>query len=248
MAVSVSILWSGSALAGGADKEKAGKAYEKVLSETVPEMMKFIRKYPDSEEAEKARYIVGSIFTRYASDTWLKKNLKAAKAFLADLEESEHRLAKSMKGKVLDIELLAGKAPPAIEVTALDGKPLSLDDYKGKVLLIDFWATWCGPCRAELPNVKQVYEKYHEKGFEILGVSLDKDRGKLETFIETEDMPWRQVFDGKGWENEIAALYGVSSIPKTYLLDGKGKVVKFNLRGEELGKAVGELLAGSKEM
>lgn len=244
MAVAVSVLGSGCAMAG--DKGDVSKAYEKALDRSVSALTKFTSQHPDSDEAEKARYMVASIYTRYASTDWLKKNLENAKAFLADLEAREHRMVRGMKGKVLDIELLAGKAPPAIEVTALDGKPLSLGDYEGKVLLIDFWATWCGPCIRELPNVKEVYAKYKDKGFDILGVSLDRDgaREKLEKFIQENEMPWRQIYDGKGWESEVGSLYGVSSIPKTYLLDKEGKVVEVGLRGEALGKTVAKYLEG----
>jgi thiol-disulfide isomerase/thioredoxin len=243
LCVSAALLFSGNALAGGGDKSE--KDFEKALDESMASIMKFLEKHPDSEQAEGARYIAATIFTRYSTEEWQKKNLKMGKALLADLEEAEHRTAKTVKGKILDIELLKGEPPPPIEVTALDGKPLSLSDYKGKVLLIDFWATWCGPCIRELPNVKEVYEKYKEKGFDILGISLDQDRGRLESFLESESMPWRQVFDGKGWQNEVAGLYGVTSIPKTYLLDQNGKVVKIGLRGEDLGKEVARLLEGN---
>src|SRR4051812_24536454 len=120
----------------------------------------------------------------------------------------------------------------------LDGKPLSIASRKGKVVLVDFWATWCGPCVAELPNVLKTYEKYHDKGFEIIGISLDSDKDKLTSFIKQKNMTWPQYFDGKGWENKISTQYGIRSIPATYLLDKEGKVLAIGLRGEELEAAV----------
>lgn len=136
-----------------------------------------------------------------------------------------------------------GVEPKPIDVTAFDGKPLKLSALKGKVVLIDFWATWCGPCIQELPNVIAAYKKYHGQGFEIVGISLDQDEQKLKDFLASHDMPWPQFFDGKGWQNEVGQLYGVQSIPKTYLLDRDGKVRRVGLRGEALGREVQKLLA-----
>lgn len=244
LAVSASTLGSRGALAGGGDKEKkATKAFSKVLDKAASELAKFVASHPDSEEAAKARTILVMLYTKNAPMEWVRKHMKAAKVLLADLEEREDRQAGYLKGKLLEIEVV-GNAPPAINTTGLDGKPILLDGYKGKVLLIDFWATWCGPCRAELPNVKAVFEKYKDQGFDILGVSLDRDQEMLEAFIAENEMPWRQIFDGKGWQNEIAVLYGVKSIPKTYLLDRDGKVVTIGVRGDALEPAVAALIEG----
>ncbi len=133
---------------------------------------------------------------------------------------------------------------PDFEVKDLDGKPLALSRYKGKVVMIDFWATWCGPCVGEVPNVVGVYQKYHDKGFEIIGVSLDKegDKAKLAAFIKEHHMPWSQFYDGKYWQNEMAVKCGVRSIPATYLLDGTGKIIAKNVRGDTLEPAVKKAL------
>jgi peroxiredoxin len=96
---------------------------------------------------------------------------------------------------------------------------------------------------AELPNVLKTYEKHHAQGFDIIGVSLDKDEAKLKTFIADRKMPWKQYFDGKGWGSKLGARYGVNSIPATYLLDGEGKIIAKNLRGEALEEAVAKVLA-----
>lgn len=133
-----------------------------------------------------------------------------------------------------------------IKFTSVQGEEIDLAAMRGKVVLVDFWATWCGPCIAELPNVQETYAKHHDKGFEIIAISLDKDKDKLTEFIEAKKMPWPQYFDGKGWQNEISTGFGISSIPATFLIGVDGKIVATNLRGDALEKAVAEQLAKPK--
>jgi thiol-disulfide isomerase/thioredoxin len=156
---------------------------------------------------------------------------------IRDLENDEKRAAK------IQSTLNVGAKFPEFNEKGVDGKPLSLADYKGKVVLIDFWATWCGPCRGEIPNVVASYQKYHGKGFEVIGVSLDQDRQKLLDYTRQQNMTWQQYFDGQGWSNKLAAKYGIESIPATYLLDGNGKIIGQDLRGDALGAAVAKALA-----
>lgn len=151
-------------------------------------------------------------------------------------------MEKQKEAKKIQKSLAEGTKFPDFDEKDLDGKPLSVANYKGKVVLVDFWAVWCGPCVAELPNVLKAYEAHHAKGFEIIGISLDQDEKKLKAFIEEKKMTWVQYFDGKGWGNKLAAKYGVNSIPATYLLDGEGKIIGKNLRGEALEKAVAKAL------
>jgi peroxiredoxin len=150
---------------------------------------------------------------------------------LASLERQE-------AAKKIQASLVVGAKFPDFQEKDINGKPISVSQYKGKVVLVDFWATWCGPCLAELPNVLSAYEKYHSRGFEILGLSLDQNEQKLRDFIKDRKMTWQQYFDGKVWENKLAQQYGVVGIPATYLLDGNGVIIGKDLRGDELDKAV----------
>jgi thiol-disulfide isomerase/thioredoxin len=128
----------------------------------------------------------------------------------------------------------------------VQGPPFDLRDLRGKVVLVDFWATWCGPCVAELPHVREVYERYHAKGFEVVGVSLDYTRDKLAEYVKEKQIPWPQVyFDEEGkrdWANPLARRYGVTSIPNMILVDAEGRVVPEEVRGKALGPAVARLL------
>ena len=130
-----------------------------------------------------------------------------------------------------------------IAFTALGGAEIDLAKMKGKVVLVDFWATWCGPCVGEMPTVIAAYDKFKDKGFEVVGISLDQDKAALEGFIKEQGMTWPQYFDGKGWQNDIAGKYGIQSIPATFLVGKDGKIVATDLRGPALENKLAELLA-----
>jgi thiol-disulfide isomerase/thioredoxin len=131
----------------------------------------------------------------------------------------------------------------------LDGKPFDLKELRGKVVLVDFWATWCPPCVAEMPGNREVYRRHQAEGFEIVGVSLDESREALVQFTGQHDIKWRQIFfpdkDKPGGQNPLALRYRVDAIPLTVLVDRQGKVVDLNLRGREVEPAVEKALAGS---
>lgn len=127
-----------------------------------------------------------------------------------------------------------GQMAPELNFADTSGKPVALSSLRGKVVLIDFWASWCGPCRQENPNVLRLYNQYKDRGFEVYGVSLDEDRGQWLEAIHKDGIYWTHVSDLMKWQSAAARLYAVSSIPATFLLDREGKIIGKNLRGNEL--------------
>lgn len=137
-----------------------------------------------------------------------------------------------------------GAVAPAFTQNDVDNKPVSLSSFRGKYVLVDFWASWCGPCRAENPNVVKAYHRYKGKNFTILGVSLDRP-GKKDAWlaaIKADGLEWTQVADFKFWENEAAKLYGIRAIPQNFLIGPDGKIIGKNLTGEDLEKKLEEIL------
>jgi thiol-disulfide isomerase/thioredoxin len=138
-------------------------------------------------------------------------------------------------------KLMSGTVAPDFTFPTPEGKPLALSSFKGKIVLVDFWASWCGPCRKENPNVVRMYNKYHKKGFEILGVSLDEDKERWVAAIKKDGLVWPHVSDLKGWQSEACRLYGIDAIPFTILLDKEGKIIAKSLRGAALEQKLEEL-------
>jgi thiol-disulfide isomerase/thioredoxin len=145
---------------------------------------------------------------------------------------------------------LPGK-PLKLSGTLLSGRPLDWKEYEGKVVLVDFWATWCGPCRQELPNVLNMYHAYHDQGFDVIGICLDDDPDQARTFIKQKQLPWSTLFSvdesQRGWSDPRAVEFGVTGIPMAILLDRDSKVVSLNARGEELGRLLREMLGAPAE-
>ena len=135
-----------------------------------------------------------------------------------------------------------GQLAPDINLPSPDGKEIALSSLRGKIVLIDFWASWCGPCRKEMPNVVKAYAKFKDKGFEIFGVSLDKEKERWVEAIGKDGITWPQVSDLMQWESQVVRLYNIQGIPYTVLLDKEGKILAKNLRGEDLEKKLTEVL------
>jgi thiol-disulfide isomerase/thioredoxin len=129
-----------------------------------------------------------------------------------------------------------GPSPLDLKFTSVDGKAIDLSKLRGKVVLVDFWATWCPPCREEVPNVVAAYQKYHDKGFEILGISLDQDKDALLAFTKEHGMVWPQYFDGKGWDNDISKGFGIEEVPTMWLVGKDGKLITTDAREDLAGQ------------
>ena len=231
------------------EKIKAGQRTEASLAPELKEMDGLIAKYRASKPEDAAMISVMKaglylqVFENPAQSIVILKQIKAdfpASKPAAKIDLMVESLETKMKA---DARVAIGSPFPTFAEKDVNGQPLDLAAYKGKVVLIDFWATWCGPCVEELPNVIAAYAKYHAKGFEIIGISLDKDRATLLAFLKEKNITWQQYFDGKGWENKLSSSYGIESIPATFLLDGEGKIIAKDLRGEALDQKLATLLA-----
>jgi peroxiredoxin len=140
--------------------------------------------------------------------------------------------------------LVVGAPFPNFNEMDIDGKPLSVANYRGRVVLIDFWATWCPRCVIELPNIMAAYKKHQDQGFEVIGISLDDDRQQLEKFLRVNNgMTWPQYNDGLFWKTKLAVKYGIQKLPSNFLLDGSGNIIGKDLMGNELEAAVAKALA-----
>ena len=157
-------------------------------------------------------------------------------------ELGNSELAEEYRKKADPMSELVGKVVPDFSATALDGKPISLQQYRGKVILLDFWGIWCGFCLAEMPNVKRVYNTYKDQGFDIIGVNLDTDETRLRNYLKENDIQWRQIFSGQKWKSPLVQQYHIRSIPAPWLIDRDGTLISREARGVKLERLVIEAL------
>ncbi|MEO6893949.1 MAG: TlpA disulfide reductase family protein [Ginsengibacter sp.] len=208
------------------------------VKEAVKLQLDFIKNNPDN---------IGSAWElfHYLNE----KTLDQSKAMFAGFTDA---VKKSIQGEEVNQRIATlsrievGNHAPGFKQKSVDNQEITLASYKGKYVLLEFWASWCGPCRAESPNVLKAYNTYKNKGFDVLSVSLDNVRKNWEAAIQKDGLLWTQVSDLKGWKNDVATLYGVQAVPANFLIDPTGKIVAENLRGDDLNIKLEELFVDKK--
>ena len=212
------------------------KEYKKFQNEMNDYSKKFIKENPDAYLS--VLLLENFLMRQYLTPEDIKSYFEGL-----DKDVKETKSGKKIKTALDSMSaIVIGKPAPNFSAPSPEGKTISLKESLGKVTIIDFWASWCGPCRAENPNVVALYNEFHPQGLNIIGVSLDKDAAKWKEAIAKDGLIWPHVSNLKFWEDPIAKQYNVQSIPATFILDEKGNIVAKDLRGEELRAKVAALL------
>lgn len=210
--------------------------YQNLNQKYIEGLKSFIRTHPKSAVAG---YVIYSDFN---NPNIPLKEVEEALSYI-DKSVAETKFIK-LANKRIDLirGTTVGYTANNFSQTSTDGKKVSLSDFKGKYVLIDFWASWCRPCRMENPNVVAAYNRFKNKGFTVLGVSMDSNRDPWLAAIQQDNLTWTHVSDLKGWGNEVGKLYGVTGIPQNYLIDKEGKIVAKDLRGPALDEKLAEII------
>lgn len=234
---------------------KYEKDMEKIYREMDSQIESHIRKYPDSWSSTGAFQLYlsarqGNIDTAKVMGYLDLFSKEVQQIGLFGVPNSEFR--PRMEQRIRNLEqkvpinvrprLLPGDVAPTFTQASIDGSSVSLKDFKGRYVLLDFWASWCVPCRKVNPDLVRLYEKYQGPRFEILGISLDKDKEKWEKAIEEDGLNWKHVSDLNYWDNEVAVMYGIDAIPRNFLVDPEGKIVAVNLNVADLDAKLETLL------
>lgn len=204
-----------------------------VLGEMLETVKRDREALPVFEKLEKQNPDDYGTLTKLAEIHWKLGNSKIALEYHYKIETSRSELI--------------GKPLPNFSATDLDGKPISLQDYRGKVILLDFWAVWCGFCVLELPNIKKVYDTYKNQGFDVIGVSLDADEAELRDYLKKKDIPWRQIFCEQGWDDPIVQQYNITGVPEPWLIAQDGTLISTDAREAALEYLVIEALKHKPE-
>ena len=199
----------------------------------------FLERYPDSSEVADVKFIRALLMAESNDVDGAREALQ-----LHLKEYPDFRDKASVEALLARIDIV-GSDVKQFTTKTLACERISLEDLRGKVVLLDFFASWCPPCRTEVPHLKKAYEKYSARGFEILGVSLDRTLEDVKSYVEKEGIDWIVTWEEPGfWNNPVARLYGVQSIPSTFLIDADGKVVATDVRGDALETALEKIFAG----
>ncbi len=240
-----------SASAAGADEEDEAESETPLkpyaddrLAAFIDQLQVFRARYPDTFEAAKAlTYETWLLW--YDADRQVDDRIRELYAQLEEKYRDDEQAGVYYRRKLSELALQM-RGLGDFEGVDTTGKTWNLAAMRGKVVLIDFWATWCGPCVGEIPNLKQVYAQYKDHGFEIVGVSLDgDDRAAFEQWLTDNQVSWPQIYDGQGWKAELARRYEVHGIPFTILLDQEGRIAGVGLRGQSVARKVADLLGGA---
>ena len=214
-------------------------AYKKVMTrESVEDHFILSDMLQEMNRDAEALALFKALEKQHPKDRRVHQKLAALHGRLSELH-SQMAAASQLKA---DPSEMLGTRVPDFSATDLDGHPISLQDYRGKVVLLDFWAVWCAPCIAEMPNLKRVYATYKDEGFDIIGISLDTDEAKLRDYLKAQKIPWRQVFSGDGWQSRLVREYNIGGIPAPWLIARDGTLISTLAKGIALKQMVAEAL------
>jgi tetratricopeptide (TPR) repeat protein len=185
----------------------------------------------------KAYYNLGFALIKSGKE---QEGVAALKTYL-DLDPNSSEAGQA-RAVVANIRMVDARVAPSFAVKSHTGEDLTLEKLRGKIVLLDFWASWCGPCRRDMPEIRKILKKYAGDAFVMIGINLDSSRPSFDAYMKEEGISWQQYYDGLGWSNRIARLYGVFSIPHTILIDQDGVIRATGLRADALGDKIGELL------
>lgn len=224
-------------------KLQTAEGSEKSVREVLADLEQFAATHAGTPEAAFALLNHGDLALELGDEGAAERSFRKAAELATDPQLTAH-----IESQLAQLAVRPGKTPPDFAANTITGGTISPRDFQGRVVLLDFWATWCGPCIAELPNVQAVYREHHEAGFDIVSISLDQDKAALTRFLKQREMPWTHVLDADlPPDASIAAKYGVNAIPFMVLIGRNGTIAGVNLRGPALAKAVHDALAKPSE-